>query len=116
VWNATKFHPKSIKLKKGDIVTGVKGHLTVVRWKEKHDVYILMNMHPPPVDGNFRNQSGPAVEPHVIGDYNAHMGFVYKPDRMVKSYGVAQRTWKLENKLFFQLLDMTILNAYLLHK
>jgi hypothetical protein len=45
--------PKIMKLKKGDTVTGVKGHLSVVRWKVKCDVYALMNMFTPPVDGNF---------------------------------------------------------------
>jgi hypothetical protein len=73
-------------------------------------------MHPRPVDGNFRVKSGHAVKPHVIEDNNAHMGFVDKSDRMVNSYGIARRTWKWTKKLFFQLLDKTILNAYLLHK
>ncbi|PNF29671.1 PiggyBac transposable element-derived protein 4 [Cryptotermes secundus] len=108
--------PKSMKLKKGDVVTRVKGHLSVVRWKDKRDVYVLTNLHPPPLEGNFRDESGHAVKPHVIEDYNAHMGFVDKSDRMVNSYGIARRTWKWTKKLFFHLLDMTILNAYLLHK
>jgi hypothetical protein len=45
--------PKSMKLKKKkeDIVTRVKG--SVVCLKGKLDVYVLMNMHSPPVDGNF---------------------------------------------------------------
>ncbi|PNF34414.1 hypothetical protein B7P43_G13948 [Cryptotermes secundus] len=111
-----EIRPKSLKLKKGDIVTRVKGNLSVVRWKDKRDVYVLTNMHPPPLDGNFRDESGRAIKPHVIEDYNAHMGFVDKSDRMVNSYGIARRTWKWTKKLFFHLLDMTVLNAYLLHK
>ncbi|XP_023726519.1 piggyBac transposable element-derived protein 4 [Cryptotermes secundus] len=62
------------------------------------------------------DESGHAIKPHVIEDYNAHMGFVDKSDRMVNSYGIARRTWKGTKKLFSHLLDMTILNAYLLHK
>ncbi|XP_023704971.1 piggyBac transposable element-derived protein 4-like [Cryptotermes secundus] len=111
-----EIRPKSMKLKKGDIVTRVKGHLSVVHWKDKREVYVLMNMHPPPLDGNFRDESGHAVKPHVIEDYNAHMGFVDKSERMVNSYGIAWRTWKWTKKLFFHLLDMTILSAYLSHK
>jgi hypothetical protein len=80
-----------------------------------NNVYVLTNKHSPPVDGNFRDESGHAVKPHVIEDYNAHMGFVDKFDRMVNSYGIARRTWKWTKKLFFHFLD-TILNAYLLHK
>jgi hypothetical protein len=97
---------KSMKLKKEDIVTRVKGQLSVVCSKDKCDVYVLMNMHSPPVVGNF----------HVIEDCNAHMGFVDKSDKMVSSYGIAWRTWKWTKKLFFNFPDMTILNAYLLHK
>ncbi|PNF31084.1 hypothetical protein B7P43_G16282 [Cryptotermes secundus] len=32
------------------------------------------------------------------------------------SYGIPKRTWKWTKKLLFHLLDMTITNAYLLHK
>jgi hypothetical protein len=63
-----------------------------------------------------RDESGHAVEPHVIEDYNAHMNFVDKSDRMVNRYGIARRTWQWTKKLFFHFLGMTILNAYLFHK
>jgi hypothetical protein len=42
-----------------------------------------------------------AVKPHVTEDYNAHMGFVDKSDRMVNNYGIAHGTWKWTKKLFF---------------
>ena len=79
-------------------------------------MYILMNMHAPPVEGNFTDESGQAIKPCVVEDYNAYMGYVDKSDRMVNSYGTARRTWKWTKKLFFHLTDMTILNAFLIHK
>ena len=79
-------------------------------------MYVLTNMHAPPVEGNFTDESGQAIRPRVVEDYNAHMGFVDKSDRMVNSYGTARRTWKWTKKLFFHLTDMTILNAFLIHK
>jgi hypothetical protein len=110
--------PKTMKLEKGDIVARVMGQVSVVRWKDRRDVFVLTNMHSPPVDGNFRDESGNAtsIKPRAIKDYNAHMGFVDKSDRMVNSYGIARRTWKWTKKLFFHLLDQAILNAYILHK
>jgi len=42
-------------------------------------------MHTPPVEGNFCDESGHAVKPRVIEDYNAHVGYVDKSDRMVNS-------------------------------
>jgi hypothetical protein len=89
------------------------GTLRAVRWKDKRDVYILTNMHTPPVEGNFTDESGQAIKPRVV-DYNACMGFVDKA--VVNSYGIARRTWKWSKKLFFHLTDMTILNAFLIHK
>jgi len=37
--------PKSMKMKRGVIVTHVRGNLRAVRWKDRRDVYILTNMH-----------------------------------------------------------------------
>ena len=105
-----------IKAKKGDIITRVRRNQSIPCWKVKRDVYVLTNMHTPPVEGNFCDESGHAVKPHVIEDYNAHMGYVDKSDRMVNSYRIARRTWKWTKKRFFHLTDMTILNAFLLHK
>jgi len=81
---------RTIKAKKGDIITRVRGNQSIVRWKDKRDVYVLTNMHTPPVEGNFCDESGSAVKPRVIADYNAHMGYVDKSDRMVNSYGIAR--------------------------
>jgi len=108
--------PKSLKMKRGDIATRVRGTLRAIHWKDKRDVYILTNMHSPPVEGNFTDESGQAIKPRVAEDYNAYMGFVDKSDRMVNSYGIAHRTYKWTKKLFFHLTDMTILNAFLIHK
>jgi hypothetical protein len=81
--------PKSLNMKRGDIATRVRGTLGAVCWKDRRDVHILTNMHAPPVEGNFTQESGQAIEPRVVEDYNAYMGFVDKSDRMVNSYGTA---------------------------
>jgi hypothetical protein len=108
--------PKSLKMERGDKVTCVRGNLRSVRWKGTRDVYILTNMHAPPVEGNFTHESGHAIKPRVVEHLNAYLGFVEKSDRMVNSYGTARSTWKWKEKLFFHLTDMTILDAFLIHK
>ncbi|PNF42225.1 hypothetical protein B7P43_G05522, partial [Cryptotermes secundus] len=45
---------------------------------------------------------------------HTHMGYVHKADRMANSYSTSRRTWKWTNKLFFHLLDLTILNSFIL--
>jgi hypothetical protein len=68
------------------------------------------------VEGNFTDESGHAIKPHVIEEYIAYMWFLDKSDRMVNSYGIAWRTWKWPKKLSYHLTDMVILNAFLIHK
>lgn len=111
-----EINPKQLKLRRGDIVTRVRGNLCVLRWKDKRDVFLLTNMHSPPAEGNFVDEHYNAIKPQVIEDYNKHMGYVDKADRMANSYGISRRTWKWTKKLFFHLLDITILNSFLLHK
>jgi hypothetical protein len=36
----------------------------------------------------------------ILSNYNAHMGFADKSDRMVNSYGTARRTWKWTKNYF----------------
>jgi hypothetical protein len=38
--------PKTLKLKRGDTVTRVRGNPSVVRWKDRRDVYVLTSTHP----------------------------------------------------------------------
>ena len=75
-----------------------------------------MNMHAPPVEGNFTQESGQAIRPCVVEDYNAYMGFVDKSHRIVSSHEIARRMWNWTKKLFFHLTDMAVLNAFLTHK
>jgi len=115
VRNAQRHFILGTKAKKGDIITRVRGNQSTVRWKDKR-VNVRTNMHTPSVESNFCDESGRAVKSCVIEDYNVHMGYVDKSDMMVNSYGIARRTWKWTEKLFFHLTDMAILNAFLLHE
>jgi hypothetical protein len=44
------------------------------------------------------------------------MGYVDFSDRMLNSYSISKNTWKWTKKLLFHLLDLTILNSYILYK
>ena len=74
----------------------------------------MTNIHDPPSKGNFRDEHRNAIKPAIVADYNRHMGYVDKADRMANSCTASRRTWKWTKKLFFHLLDMTILNSYIL--
>jgi len=106
--------PKTLKLKRGDLRVRTRGDLTAVVWRDKRDVCLLTNIHTPPTEGNYRDEHGNAIKPAIVANYNRHMGHVDKADRMANSYTASCRTWKWTKKLFFHLLDLTIVNSYIL--
>jgi hypothetical protein len=61
-------------------------------------------------------EGGESVKPLIIEDYTTHMGYVGFSDRMSNSYSISKKTSKWMKKLFLCLLDLTILNSYILCK
>jgi len=47
------FGPKQLKLKRGEVRVRTRGGLTALVWKDRRKVYMLINMDPPPAEGNF---------------------------------------------------------------
>ena len=45
--------PKTLGMKRGDIRVRTRGDLSVVVWKDKRDVRLLINIHDPPREGNY---------------------------------------------------------------
>jgi hypothetical protein len=93
---------KKIKLKWGDMRVQTRGDLTAVVWRDKRDIHILTNIHNPPAEGNFNNGKENTIKPHTVEEYNCHMGYVDKGDRMVNSYSISHCIWKWMKKLIFQ--------------
>jgi hypothetical protein len=60
-------------------------------------------------------EEGNTPKPLCIGNYNKSMGFVDVND-MTNSNSISCNMWKWPKKLFFQLLDPTILNTFINHK
>jgi hypothetical protein len=107
------FRPNKLKLEKGDTRVRTRGNLTALVWKDRRDVYMLTNMDPPPAEGNFCENKCP-VKSHIVARYNQHMGYVNNSDHMANSYSVCQCSYKWTTKLFFHLLDLTVLNSWIL--
>jgi len=106
--------PKTLRLKRGDIRVTTRGDLTAVVWKDKREVRLLTNIHDPPREDNYCDEHGNAIKPAIVADYNCHMGHVDNTDRMANSYTASRRTWKWTKKLFSHLLDLAIVNSYIL--
>ena len=106
--------PKTLRLKRGDIQVRTRGDLTAVVWKDKRDVCLLTNIHGPPRESNYRDEHGNVIMPAIVADYNRHVGHADNSDRLANSYVASRRTWKWTKKLFFHLLDLAIVNSYIL--
>ena len=74
-----------------------------------------MNIHNAPAEGNFCNEGGKAIKLQIVMDYNHHMGYVDKGDRIANSYSISRRTFKWTKILFFHLIVLAILNSCILH-
>jgi hypothetical protein len=74
---------------------------------------MLTNEHDPPQEGSFHCEQGNAIKPDTVADFNHHVGCIDKGDRMTNSDSISQ-TWKWMKTLFLCLLDLVILNSYIL--
>lgn len=109
------------KMKKGDIRSFRNGNKLVSCWKDKRIVSMISTAH----KGNEDNvnempskwPNRPVVKkPKVVTDYTANMGAVDRSDHYISSYQFLRRTFKWYRKVFFWLLEVSILNSYLLYK
>ena len=105
---------EEMRLKRGDVKVRTRGDLTAILWRYRKDVHMLTNIHAAPAEGNFRNEGGKAVTPHIVADYKHHMRCLRKGKWKANNYTISRPTWKWTKKLFFHLLDLAILNSYIL--
>lgn len=103
---------------KGDVVHRKANNILFVVWKDKREVSLLSTIHNPVsvlsqnVDPHSRQR---IMKPECVLDYNQNMRLVDKSDAMISSIECARKTLKWYKKLFFHLLDLTMLNSYILY-
>lgn len=54
--------------------------------------------------------------PKAVTTYNSHMGGVDLLDALLGYYRIQNRSHKIYHRIFFHLLDMTTVNAWLLYR
>ncbi|XP_069157023.1 piggyBac transposable element-derived protein 4-like [Procambarus clarkii] len=86
-----------------------------VSWKDKREVNLLTTVH----DGTMVNSGKvnrvmqePVYKPDCVLYYNINMCLVDKSDLMVGTVKCVQKTLKWTKKVFFHLVDMSMLNSY----
>jgi hypothetical protein len=104
---------KNLRLKWGDIRLSTRSGIHSTDMDGQRDMHMLTNTHNPSAEGNFSNNNGNALKPAIVEDYNRHMGYVEKGDRMANTL-LAATIGNEQKKTYFHLLDLTILNSYIL--
>jgi hypothetical protein len=79
---------------------------------QERDACVLMNIHDAPAESNFCSGGGKAIKPQIVMIITITWA---KRNKMANSYSIHWRTIKWMKKRFFHLLDLAILNSYILH-
>lgn len=111
--------PKFKNVEKGQVEHLHEGSLLAIKWHDKRDVHMLTTIN--------KDGVGPAkkkdpltkqtiFKPLAVLDYNANMGGVDKSDMQIHFVDCARKTMKWYKKLFFHLLDMSVLNSFNMYR
>ena len=95
--------------------------MLLIKWMDKRAVTALTTIHPDrevAVERRSRRAVGgreTVMKPHTIVEYNKYMGGVDVADQLLSYYGFGHRTVKWWRRAFFFLLDMAVVNSYILY-
>ena len=103
--------------KKGDMVFRRNGPLLALKWFEKRSVYMLTTIHDAVLvdTGKVTLENEKVWKPEAVHDYVKFMRAVDLGDQMMSYNNILRRSHKWWRKLFIHLLNMALLNAYILH-
>ncbi len=107
----------NLKLSRGDIKAWRDGEKLVVAWKDKGKPTFMISTAFGGSTVSVRcRRGGTKVKPLVVERYNKFMGGVDIADQFGCYYSFDRRTVKWWRKLFFWLMEVSIVNAYILYK
>ncbi|KAF9407212.1 hypothetical protein HW555_012682 [Spodoptera exigua] len=99
-------------MRPGEITGLTSGDIDVMVWRDRNRVAMLSTYH-----GNGVQSIRGSTKPILILDYNIMMGGVDKKDQMLAMYPIERKRTKIwYKKLFRRLLNVSVLNAYIVHK
>ena len=95
--------------------------MLVIKWLNKRAVTALTTIHKD-TDVTVERRTRHATDgretvqkPQAIVEYNKYMGGVDLADQLLSYYGFGHRTVKWWRRAFFFLLDMAVVNGYILY-
>lgn len=109
---------------RGDMRWIREGPLLYVKWQDTRGVTMCSTIHKAydggtaqrntHIDGAWARETIPV--PTAIKQYNKYMGGVDLSDALIKFYTVDRKTSRWYMKLFFHLIDIAVVNSFILQK
>ena len=114
---------KEDKLRKGEMISYVDSEVTGVKWMDKRPVAVISTIDDSSmvtVNRRSRHAQGGVeaiCKPAMINEYNKYMGGGEDiADQLVTYYGFQHCSKKWWKRVFFHLLDVTMVNAFVIYK
>ena len=110
--------PKHNKLRKGEHELKRNGPIMALQWLDKRTVSMLSTVHKGEMMTTGKRcyrTDNEILKPDSVLDYTLNMRLVDKSDMMIGTIDCLRKSLKWYRKLFFHLLDVTLLNAYYLY-
>lgn len=114
--------PEMKNLAKGGVCSvAIDDSMVALKWADKRQVSMLSTVHDDSMvtkTWRTRHVQGGREEirkPSMIEEYNKYMGGVDKSDQLLSYYGFPHRTVKWWRRAFFHLLDLAIVNGYIMY-
>lgn len=107
------------KLNPGETEAYTSNNLLALKWQDKREVTMLSTFHTPEMvvtDKKDPKTNEYRKKPKVVIDYNENMGAVDRTDMLQSSIESVRKTVKWYKKVFFHLIDMSLLNAQSVYK
>ncbi|CAH1957168.1 unnamed protein product [Acanthoscelides obtectus] len=119
--NLPDIYKDKTKLQRGEFMFETKGKLSAIKWMDSKNVYVLTNYFCPKDTTTVlrRNKAGERQTvycPKVVPEYNRIMGGVDKFDQLHERYAVGRRSTKWWHRILYYLIDMSIVNSFILMK
>ena len=106
---------------KGDVRSKTEKGLHSMKWMDKQAVSMISTIHDSSMVSSQRRSKfadgghESVQKPQCVVEYNSHMGGVDLSDQLVTYYNFAHRTVKWWRRVFFHLLETSIVNAYVMY-
>ena len=117
--------PASLKstasMGRGQVKSTSSDGLLALQWQDKRKVTMISTIHYDSMVSKRRRtrlaegEIEEIMKPEVIYEYNTYMGGVDKSDQLLSYYPFTHRTLKWWKRAFFHLLELAMVNAYIMY-